>query len=75
MTKGFSLGDFTINQQATDQSAPKGFNLQDYNQNKLPPNTEQIKEDPNINNFISIYFFQIDIDSSISLNHSIKLII
>ena len=28
MTKGFSLGDFTINQQATDQSAPKGFNLQ-----------------------------------------------
>jgi len=54
MTKGFSLGDFTINQQATDQSAPKGFNLQDYNQNKLPPNTEQIKEDPNINNFIPI---------------------
>ena len=50
MTKGFSLGDFTINQQATDQSAPKGFNLQDYNQNKLPPNTEQIKENPNINN-------------------------
>ena len=54
MTKGFSLGDFTVNQQATDQSAPKGFNLQDYNQNKLPPNTEQIKENPNINNFIPI---------------------
>jgi hypothetical protein len=38
MTKGFSLGDFSVNQQADNKSSSKGFKLEDYN--KVVPTDE-----------------------------------
>ena len=57
MTKGFSLGDFSVNQQADNKSSSKGFKLEDYN--KVVPTDEKnieekIKEDKTIKNFIPI---------------------
>jgi len=53
MTKGFSLGDFNVNQQAADGASSKKFNLQDFNKQSLP-DEEEIKKDPSVKNFIPI---------------------
>ena len=53
MTKGFSLGDFNINQQAAEGASPKKFNLGDFNK-QLPPDENKIKKDKTIKNFIPI---------------------
>ena len=53
MTKGFSLGDFSVNEQAGKGSSGKGFNLNDFN-DKVPVNQDVVKEDPTIKNFIPI---------------------
>ena len=53
MTKGFSLGDFNVNQQAADGASSKKFNLGDFNTESLPDENE-IKKDPSIKNFIPI---------------------
>ena len=53
MTKGFSLGDFNVNQQAADGASSKKFNLQDFNK-QLLPDEEEIKKDTSVKNFIPI---------------------
>ena len=53
MTKGFSLGDLNINQQAAECASPKKFNLGDFNK-QLPPDENKIKKDKTIKNFIPI---------------------
>ena len=53
MTKGFSLGDFSVNEQAGKGSSGKGFNLNDFN-DKVPVNQDVVKENPSIKNFIPI---------------------
>ena len=40
MTKGFSLGDFNVNQQAADGVSSKKFNLGDFNTESLPDENE-----------------------------------
>ena len=45
MTKGFSLGDFSVNEQAGKGSSGKGFNLNDFNDKvtELHANNNTIK--------------------------------
>ena len=62
MTKGFSLGDFNVNQQAADGASSKKFNLQDFNKQSLP-DEEEIKKDSSVINFIPI---QKNADGSVS---------
>ena len=53
MTKGFSLGDLNINQQAADGASSKKFSLEELNTGALP-NDEEIKKDKSVKNFIPI---------------------
>ena len=43
MTKGFSLGDLNVNQQAADGASSKKFSLEELNTGALP-NDEEIKK-------------------------------
>ncbi len=53
MTKGFSLGDFSVNEQAGKGSSGKGFSLSDFNKTTTI-NEDIVKENPSIKNFIPI---------------------
>ena len=53
MTKGFSLGDLNVNQQAADGASSKKFSLEELNTGALP-NDEEIKKDKSVKNFIPI---------------------